>query len=366
MTPAPITTAAALAAAAPGLGALPRLALDTEFMRERTYYAELALVQLAGGEGVVLVDPLADLGTEGLRAILTVPGQTKVLHAARQDVEVLLPLTGEPLGPLFDTQVAAGLLGHPPQIGYGDLVLRELGQALEKGHARTDWRRRPLSAAQLEYAADDVRWLLPLAQRLEEGLAQRGRLDWLAADLADLADPGLYRTDPRDAWQRLKGSETLPVAEQRRLRALAAWREERAMRRNLPRGWVLADDALRMIARRAPADVAALKGLDVMPPGAVEKMGAEILAALESAPSLLDPDIVQRQDTRPDPAERERARRLGDCLKGIAQELELAPEVLAPQRELRRLAHGEDVDAVLEGWRRAVLGPALSAELARG
>jgi ribonuclease D len=366
VTLVPITTDTALDAAAAGLAALPRLALDTEFMRERTYYAELALVQLAGRDGVVLVDPLAGLAPALLQAILSVPGQTKVLHAARQDVEVLLPLTGAPLAPLFDTQVAAGLLGYAPQIGYGELVLKELGQALEKGHARTDWLRRPLSPAQLDYAADDVRWLLPLAARLEEGLAAKGRLDWLAADLAALADPGLYRTDPALAWQRLKGIEVLPVAEQRRLRRLAAWREERAMRRNLPRGWVLTDDAARMIARRPPDSVAALKALEVMPPGAADKMGSEIIEALMAAAGASDEGIVQRQDTRPDPAERERTRRLGERLKAVALELSLAPEVIATQRDLRQLAHGEPLDVVLQGWRRTVLGPALAAELALG
>jgi ribonuclease D len=362
----PITTDAALDAAAGGLAALPRLALDTEFMRERTYYAELALVQLAGGDGVVLVDPLAGIERARLAAVLGVPGQAKVLHAARQDVEVLLPVTGTPIGPIFDTQIAAGLLGYAPQIGYGELVLNELGTTLEKGHARTDWIRRPLSAAQLDYAADDVRWLLPLAERLEAGLAAKGRLGWLAEDLAVLADPRLYRTDPALAWQRLKGIESLPVAEQRRLRALTAWREERAMRRNLPRGWVLHDDAARAIARRPPGDIAALQALDVMPPGAAEKMGAEILAALQAAGAASDDGIVQRQDARPDAAERERVRRLGDKVKEIATELALAPEVLATQKDLRRIVQGEALGDVLPGWRHATVGPALGAELARG
>ncbi len=366
MSIVPITTGTALDAAAGGLAALPRLALDTEFMRERTYYAELALVQLAGRDGVVLVDPLAGIDRARLAAVLGVPGQQKVLHAARQDVEVLLPVTDTPIGPIFDTQIAAGLLGYAPQIGYGELVLKELGIALEKGHARTDWIRRPLSAAQLEYAADDVRWLLPLAERLEAGLAAKGRLAWLAEDLAALADPGLYRTDPALAWQRLKGIEALPVAEQRRLRALAAWREERAMRRNLPRGWVLHDDAARAIARRPPADVAALQALEVMPPGAADKMGAEILGALQVAAAAADDGIVQRQDARPDAAERERVRRLGDRLKEIATELALAPEVLATQKDLRRIVQGEALAEVLPGWRQATVGAALGAELARG
>jgi ribonuclease D len=363
VNPLPISDDAALAAAAARLAGAPRLALDTEFMRERTYYAELALVQLADADGVALIDPLAALDRRLLAGVLAVPGQVKVLHAARQDIEVLLPLTGAPLAPVLDTQLAAALLGFAPQVGYGDLIASELGVALDKGQARTDWTRRPLSPAQLSYAADDVRYLLPLAARLEARLAALGRLAWFHEDTALLGDPGLYRLDPVDAWQRFKAIESLPPREQARLRALAAWREARAMRRNLPRGWVLTDEAARIVARAAPASLAALKALDVMPPGAADKLGAEILAALEAAAAAPLDGLVQRPDARPAPEERERLRRLGERLRAIAATLGLAPEVLATQRDLRRLVRGEDPDAVLRGWRREVVGPALAAAL---
>jgi ribonuclease D len=364
VNPLPIADDTALAAAAARLAAAPRLALDTEFMRERTYYAELALVQLADADGVALIDPLAPLDRGLLAAVLAVPGQVKVLHAARQDVEVLLPVTAVPLAPVLDTQLAAALLGFAPQVGYGDLIAQELGVTLDKSQARTDWTRRPLSPAQLSYAADDVRYLLPLAARLEERLAALGRLEWFRQDTAQLADPGLYRVDPVDAWQRFKAIETLPPREQARLRALAAWREARAMRRNLPRGWVLTDEAARTVARAAPASVAALKALEVMPPGAADKIGAEILAALAEAAAAPIDGIVQRHDTRPAPEERERLRRLGERLREAAGALGLAPEVLATQRDLRRLIRGEGLDRVLGGWRRDVVGPALAAGLA--
>ena len=362
----PITDDAALAAAARRLAAAPRLALDTEFLRERTYYAELALLQVADDDDVTLIDPLAGLERTTLAALLQVPGQIKVLHAARQDVEVLLPITGTPLGPIIDTQLAAALTGHPPQIGYGELVARELGHVLEKGQARTDWTHRPLSPAQLTYAADDVRWLLPLAARLEARLAELGRLGWLLEDAALLSEPALYELKPHDAWQRFKGIESLPPAEQARLRALAAWREVRAVRRNLPRGWVLADDAARAVARAAPASLAALKALGVLPGAAADKLGAEILAALANAAAGGGEELVQRPDARPNAEEREHARRLGEALRGVATGLGLAPEVIATQRDLRRIARGETVSAVLRGWRLAELGPALAAELGRG
>ncbi len=361
-----ISDSAALAAATAGFARGERLALDTEFLRERTYLAELALVQLGDGEAVALIDPLADLDLAPLAALLTDARLPKVLHAGRQDLEVLLPLTRTPVAPLIDTQIAAALLGHAAQIGYADLVERELGQPLEKSQARTDWTRRPLSRAQLEYAADDVRWLLPLAARLEERLRARGRLEWLEEDCRALADPELYRPKPGEAWQRLKGTEALPPPEQQRLRVLAAWRETEALRRNLPRGWLLADEALRAIARSAPRDRAALEALDVMPGASASKLGAPILAELERAAGLPLDGIVQRLESRPSLEERERARRLTERARAIATELELAPEVLATQRDLRRIAHGEAPAEVFGGWRAEALTLPLTAALGGG
>ena len=365
-TPVVPADAAGIAALCAALAAAPRVALDTEFMRERTYLAELALLQLATPTGVALVDPLAGLDLGPLAALLIDLKRTKVLHAARQDLEVLLPRLGEPLAPVLDTQLAAALLGMPAQIGYGDLVERTLGIRLEKGHARTDWLRRPLSAAQLAYAADDVRYLLPLASSLEEELDRRGRLDWLLADCAALADPALYRVDPAQAWQRLKGIESLPPREQLRLRALARWREERALRRNLPRGWVLSDEGLRSIARAAPPGRAELRALGALPDSAADKLGGEILEALAGAAQEPLDGIVQRADARPDAAEQARTRRLADRLRGMAAEVGIATEVLATQRDLRRLASGERLESVLGGWRRELIGGALAEELARG
>ena len=361
-----ITASAELASAAARLAKSARLALDTEFLRERTYLAELALVQLGDATSVELVDPLAELDLAPLAALLNDAALPKVLHAGRQDVEVLLPLTRTPVAPLIDTQIAAALLGHPAQIGYADLVERELGTVLEKSQARTDWTRRPLSQAQLEYAADDVRWLLPLAERLEERLLARGRIEWLREDCRALADPELYRVRPGDAWQRLKGVDTLPPREQQQLRALSAWRETEALRRNLPRGWLLADEALRAIARFAPRDVAALQALDVMPASAAGKLGPSIVAEVARAASLSLDGIVQRADARPSAEERALTKRLTDNVRTVAAELELAPEVLATQRDLKRLAHGEAPRQVLRGWRIGILAAPLAAELALG
>lgn len=359
-TPQPVDRTEDLAPVAARMAVAPRIAIDTEFMRERTYYAELALVQMADGEGITLLDPLAPLEPALLASVLRHPHQTKVLHAARQDVEVLLPLTETPLAPVLDTQVAAALCGYAPQIGYGELVARELDVVLEKGQARTDWKQRPLTPQQLSYAADDVRYLLKLAEQLEEKLASLGRSAWLAEDLAALADPTLYRVDPADAWQRFKGLEALPVREQMRLRTIAAWRESEAIRRNLPRGWVLADDAARTITRAAPGTLDALARLDVMAPGAVEKLGPGILAALDQAADLPVDGLHQRIEGRPDPAEREWQKRLAEAVKRVGAELSMAPEVLATQRDLRRIVQGEPVERVLRGWRLSLLAEPLT------
>ena len=366
MTPSltPITHSDALAPVIARLAAAPRIALDTEFIRERTYYAELALVQVADSSSIALLDPLGELTRDEITTIVNRPDQCKVMHAARQDVEVLLPWTETPLGPILDTQLAAGLCGYAPQIGYGDLVAKELGVTLEKGQTRTDWTRRPLSEAQLHYAADDVRYLLPLAAQLESKLHELGRSEWLAEDLARLADPGLYRVDPADAWQRFKGIESLPVAEQARLRALAAWREGRAIYRNLPRGWVMADDAARTIARECPPSVDDLARLNVMPTGAVDKLGGAIIAALESAQAQAPEGLVQRIESRPDAAERERQKRLSEAAKSVANTLGIAAELLATQRDLKRLLRGDAVESVFSGWRLSHLAAALNAALA--
>ena len=372
----PAASAPALLADQPVLDALvaqwcqaPRLALDTEFVREKTYAAELALIQVSDGSEPQLVDPLAGLDFASFLACLADSSRTKVLHAARQDLEVLAPLLGGMLSPVLDTQVAGALVGHPPQAGYGELVLKELGVVLEKGQARTDWLRRPLSVAQLHYAADDVRHLLPLAGRLLSRLGELGRLGWLAEETRSLAQLPLT-VDPAEAWQRLKGTESSPPREQARIRALAAWREARAQRRNLPRSWVLADDALREMARRGAGTLEELRRLRVLQDKTLDKLGPEILAALAAAETAPLAGLVQREDTRPTAEEKALGARLAEVVRIRAGELAIAPEVLATQRELRALARhvagpGRSETATLpelpclRGWRGAEVGARL-------
>ena len=338
------------------------VALDTEFVRERTYYPRLCLIQVAGADRLALIDALAITDPGPLAGLLSDVRRPKLLHAARQDVEALLPLTGVPMGPVFDTQLAAALLGFPAQIGYADLVRQLLGVELVKGHARTDWSRRPLSPEQLAYARDDVRYLPAIAAILEARLADAGRRGWMAEESAALADIGLYRVEPAEAWRRLKGIERLAPAAQAALRALTRWRELRAMDRDLPRGWVLTDAALFEIAQARPHTREDLSRLAGVPRATAERAGAEILAALAAEPAT--PDIPLAETTsRADPGELRQLKALQKCLQAIAGELKLQPEVLATRRDLAALVRGERELPILSGWRREIIGEPLLAVL---
>jgi ribonuclease D len=340
------------------LGGATALALDTEFMRERTYYPKLCLVQVATAGVIACIDPLAIDDPAHLSALLARRTTLKVAHAARQDVEALLTRSIEPPAPLFDTQVAAALLGMQPQIGYGELVHRMLGKKLAKAHARTDWSVRPLSPEQLEYAADDVRHLLPLHEVLRRDLERRDRLHWFEAEMNRAATTFTTRLTPQDAWQRLKGLESLDPRRRETAMALAQWRETRAMQRDRPRGWILSDDALYEIVRALPRDRAHLQRLQSLPPAVIENCAADLLAAVEASAHLAS-DGPQRRATRADPAAQARLKALAATVRRIAEQLQLTPEVLATRRDLQQLLNGDKDVAPLQGWRREVVGEAL-------
>jgi len=343
-----------------------RLALDTEFMRERTYHPQLCLVQIATDADCVLIDPLAGLDLRPLDELLHERQRPKILHAARQDLEVLSRAGGAVPGPLFDTQIAAALLGYPAQVGYAELVARQVGHSIDKGQTRTDWSRRPLTAAQLAYAADDVRHLLTLHTELKAALAAKGRDLWAEAEAASLEDPGLYRTDPADAWRRLKGLQRLAPAEQSSARALAEWRETRALESDRPRGWILSDEARYALATQKAACVDALASIPSLPPAVVRKRGEELLALLErartdtSTPKMPPP-------RRPTNEEQALAATLLQGVRDAAAALEIAPELLATRRDVEAIAFGSVEPAqspLMRGWRASILGDPIRAGLA--
>lgn len=347
----------ALAAAA--AGASP-LALDTEFLRERTYRPQLCLVQLATISTEGCVDPLALEDLAPLAGLLTNPEQTKILHAAGQDLEVLHQRLGILPAPLFDTQIAAALCGIGEQIGYAALVERLFSVQLEKAHSRTDWSRRPLSREQLHYALEDVHYLPEAHAILEQRLADLGRLDWLREDCAAQLDPARWTPEPLEAWRRLKGWQRLPPAAFPRLRQLAAWREARASRLDRPRRWVMDDDTLVALATRPPRNLHALLHGGVLPPG-LRGAADEIMASIEAA---------EGDETDAPPAwtpmrgeERARFDRLATAIDQLAASLELPASLLLSRAELERLARGQTSLDILSGWRadllRTPLGNAL-------
>jgi ribonuclease D len=352
-------TADAVTDLAARLGVRASIGLDTEFLRERTYRAQLCLIQVSAGDDAAGIDPLAVTELGALAGPLTAADVVKVMHASRQDLEVLLPAVGL-VRPVFDTQIAAALAGFPAQVGYAQLVRLLLGIELSKAHTRTDWSRRPLSPEQIEYALDDVRHLVPLKLALEERLEKLGRLTWLAEELAGLADASGLATDPEEAWRRLKGLRGLDPARERLARGLAAWRERRAMERNRPRGWILEDAALRELIVRVPRSLAALEAIEDVPAGVMRHCGGELLACIAAA-KVPDPAPALDTRQRPDPVKSALVKKFAAVNQAVASELGVSPEVLATRRDLERLAEGEEDLAALRGWRRAVIGEKLLA-----
>lgn len=342
----------------------PRLAVDTEFMRESTYRPKLCLVQLASDTDCYLVDALAGLDLGKLHAVLNDRGRIKILHAARQDLEVLSQSGGAVPAPVFDTQVAAALLGLPPQLGYADLVARRLGHSIDKGQTRTDWSRRPLTDAQLAYAADDVHHLLTLHTDLAGELESRGRVSWHYEDCTALEDPALYRTDPNDAWRRLKGLGRMKPVEQAIAAALAAWREQRAIAADKPRGWILADEALYALATLAPVTALDLEQVRGLPPAVIRKRGDELLAAIAAARSGAAQLPPVTRPLRPTPEQNGLIGLLQQRVRDVAAELGINAELIATRRDVEALVfRTPESSTVTRGWRREVVGNTLLAML---
>ena len=352
-----ITDTDALAATCRSFADAPYVTIDTEFMRERTYYAHLCLVQLArpgnGEDDAVIVDPLAaglELGP--LFELLSAP-VLKVFHAARQDVEIFHNLTGEVPHPLFDTQVAAMVCGYGDQVGYETLVRRIAGAEIDKSSRFTDWAHRPLSEKQLSYALADVTHLRPVYERLSQRLEKSGRAPWVAEEMAVLTSPETYRVDPDEVWRRIKARSGNPrfLAI---VRALARWREVTAQMRDVPRTRILKDDALVEIAAARPETPEALHKLRLLQREARKpETSAEILAAV--AEGLACPE--ERLPRLPEsPRRREGAGAVADMLrvllKARADRLGIAAKLLASSSDLDALAGEEAPDLpLLRGWR---------------
>lgn len=334
------------------------MAVDTEFMREKTYYPQLCLVQIAGSKHIYCIDVLALNETTALKELLESRDVIKVFHAARQDLEVLDLLCGMPPAPVFDTQIAAALLGYDDQLGYAALVEALTGTTLEKGHQRTDWSRRPFADDQLKYAADDVRYLSKIYPVLHERLDEQKRLNWMLEDCARIADPSLYAAQPELAYLRIKQGRTLTPSQQHVLLSLASWRERVAQKKDLPRNWIMRDGLLVYLAQSQPRDVSQLQRARGLSSAMMETEGEPILDAISHATPEYDTPLFDPADPLT-PAQTKLRDKMMVRLKLKAEELGIRPTVLAPRREVDAIARGSDKSSLLGGWRRQVIGEEL-------
>lgn len=341
--------------------AAPWLAVDTEFVREQTYYAQLCLIQIGDGRSNVCVDGLA-LNLAPLFQLLAQSSILKVFHSAGQDLELFVQNAGDCPRPLFDTQIAAALLGHGEQLGYAGLVERRLGIAVDKSLSRTDWSRRPLPEPALAYAADDVRHLAALYPDLRAELEQRGRLGWLEEECQRLTETTRYRPEPARAWRTVKGLGRLAPAEQHLAARLAAWREEEALRRNRPRRWILDDAAICQIAVRKPQTAADLGMIEGVPAKLAARAGEDLLALLREPAAEAAPLVTE---IRYSPTQKQQIQRMLERLRTRAAQEQIAPSLVGTRSDVETLVlEGAAADIpLLRGWRLELLGRELLALL---
>lgn len=356
-----ITTTAELEALCERLTNAEFIAVDTEFMRENTFWPELCLVQIADSHEAAAIDPLAPgLDLAPLLALLTANEHVlKVFHAGGQDVEIIYNLTGRTPHPIFDTQVAMMAITQSEQIGYSNLVESWLGLSIDKGARFTDWSRRPLDARQIDYAIGDVTHLAKIFPRMLKRLIKSGRGDWLDQEMEKLADPANYRSDPETIWQRIRPPSRNPAV-LGRLKALAAWREAEAKGKNIPRGRIVRDETLADIASHPPqaqADLAKVRGLSAG--WRDNDIGRRLMGALAGAVPLPDDELPPRAP-RGAPLGKEGAL-VADLLKLLlkirCREIDIAARLLARSDELEALAAGQRKGlSILEGWRYETFG----------
>ncbi|MEA5446843.1 ribonuclease D [Gammaproteobacteria bacterium AB-CW1] len=353
-----------LAAFVAGIREWDWLAVDTEFIREDSYWPELCLVQVAAGDRLACIDPLQldEAGMAPLRDLMLDPAKLKVFHAARQDLEVFFHCWQAVPAPVFDTQIAAAMLGHGDQVGYARLVQVVCGKELAKGHTRTDWRARPLSPEAIEYAADDVRYLGPVFEHLRQGLVNSGRMEWLEEEFQSLTDPALYLPDPDNAWKRVKGYRKLKPRQVAVLVSLARWREEEALARNRPRRWILKDQAMIDLARRPPKQASDMEDMRDVPDAVRRRHGDKIVAAAEAGLQEPPPALADTPE-RLSPAQEALVDAMMAVLRARCADHDMSPAQVATRKQLEALVRGERDLPLLKGWRAAMAGRDLESLL---
>ena len=328
-----------------------RIGLDTEFMREKTFYPLLCLLQIATDDGIYCADPtgVSDLEFFWQRLM----DCQWVVHSARQDIEVLYQSSNRMPETLFDTQIAAALLGFAPQLGYAGLVMELFDVELAKSHTRADWTKRPLPTAALEYAAEDVEYLLPAYEVLTERLKKLDRLRWAEEDSAFLLQPTLYKGDFRHAVDRLKGARNLRGRARAAAAGLASWREREAVRTDRPRQWIMKDAVLLEIASAAPRDQESLAEIPGLAPRTLKRAGKSLLGILDNARAD-DSDYEPPQ--KPDEKQRAILKDMQSRVATCAEQLKIPVEIIVPKKELSASLNGDRDSRVFTGWRRDLIG----------
>jgi ribonuclease D len=354
----PITTTEQLADACARMARYPFVTVDTEFLRESTYYPKLCVAQMASTDEAVVIDALAEgLDLAAFFALMADHRVLKVFHAARQDIEIVWHQASIIPTPIFDTQVAAMVLGHGDSISYDQLVQRITGDTLDKSHRFTDWTRRPLSGAQLAYAVSDVTHLRDVYLQLSTELEDRGRGDWMREEMNALTSPDTYRFEPEHAWERLKTRVRKPK-ELAVLVEVAAWREREAQQRDVPRGRVLKDDVVGDIAVQAPTTLERLGSLRSLPRGFERSKWGEAIVAAVKRGLARDPKTLPRLE----PSKRAingqaTVELLKVLLRMTAERHGVAAKVIATVHDLDRIAADDEADVpALSGWRRELFG----------
>ncbi|ASJ74521.1 ribonuclease D [Granulosicoccus antarcticus] len=358
-----IDTAEALADLCTQLRTRPYVAIDTEFLRERTYRPELCLVQVKHDELLACIDTIAIDDLSALTGLLLDQSVTKVFHAASQDLEIFYLLAKEVPTPLFDTQIAAPLLGYNEQIGYGNLVNEHLGVELAKTHTRADWTRRPLPAQQIRYALDDVIYLEALYIDMHKQLKQMGRLSWLQPEFDEAAREEKYEQPAAERWKKIRNIQRYKGPALSIIQQLAKWREIKARETNQPRNWLLKDDVLLNIAQQQPDSAEELSHIRSLERKTRDRFGSEILqivaTAKDQTPEPLPPFAKKQKLNGGNLA---RLQLLNAWVHQRGEELDIAPALLAPQKILEKMVTG-DGRAALSGWRDPLLGDDLTALL---
>jgi ribonuclease D len=354
----PITTTNELGRACTEMARHPFVTVDTEFLRETTYYPLLCVAQMASPNEAVVIDALAeDIDLAPFFELLNNEKVVKVFHAARQDIEIVWNLAQTIPHPVFDTQVAAMVLGYGDSISYDQLVQRITGDSLDKSHRFTDWTRRPLSDAQIAYALSDVTHLRAVYEKLAADLANQGRADWVEAEMNVLTSPETYRMDPERAWERLKSRVRKPK-ELAVLIEVAGWREREAQARDVPRSRVLKDDAIGDIAVQAPTTIERLGGLRSLPKGFERsRWGEQIIAAVKRGLARDLKALPRLERFRPAPKGAATVELLKVLLRMTAERHGVAAKVIATVDDLDRIAADDNADVpAMKGWRRELFG----------